>query len=298
MNNNRKIIYKNIINDKKFIDESYIESFRFKNLNKKTIVTKLNKKNDSNDFNNISRFVNRNNNNNYFIEKMKKRDNYMLLNNDLNNYTNISMNKNNKLHEHNSFDIPKNIKNKINRNYINNSIEKTNIQSNNNRNILKPNNNNYYKLNKRIKQFYRNINNKQNTSETQNYVINNYNNNYNMDKLSNEKVMINKKINNYRIANNFKLNSVDFPKNNTNRQIYDMKNILKNKRQLYLNTSVIKDKTPRKLNTNYLLDKNIGNSNNIKYKNTLIYVVISVTHHVLPQLYKTLIYTVMSGHFL
>ena len=267
MNNNRKIIYKNIINDKKFIDESYIESFRFKNLNKKTIVTKLNKKNDSNDFNNISRFVNRNNNNNFFIEKMKKRDNYMLLNNDLNNYTNISMNKNNKLHEHNSFDIPKNIKNKINRNYINNSIEKTNIQSNNNRNILKPNNNNYYKLNKRIKQFYRNINNKQNTSETQNYVINNYNNNYNMDKLSNEKVMINKKINNYRIANNFKLNSVDFPKNNTNRQIYDMKNILKNKRQFYLNTSVIKDKTPRKLNTNFILDNNIRNNNINKNKN-------------------------------
>ena len=266
MNNNKKNIYKNIINNKKFFDESYINTFRFKNIYNNS---KLNKKNDISDFNNISNITNRKNN--YLIEKIKKREKYMVLNSDLNNYTNISINKNNnKLHEHNSFDISKNMANKVNRNYIYNSIEKINKQSNNNRNIIKQNNNNYIKLNKRIKQYYRNTYNKQNIAETQYYGINNYNknynNNYNIDKLSNEQVMINKRINNYKIVDKIKSNSVDLPKNIINKEINDIQS-LKNKRKFYLNTSVIKDKTPRKLNTNYLLDKNIGNSNNIKNKN-------------------------------
>ena len=275
-NNNKKIIYKDLINDKKYIDESYIDSFRYKNINKKNNISKLNKKLEMNDMNNISHIINKRNNN-FFVEKMKNRENYMLMNKDQNNYTNLTTNKNHKLHEHNSFDLPKNIKNKINRNFINNSIEKDNKYSNNNNNLIQQYNNNYYfKINKKTNHYFRNINNKQNPIVTKYYGINNYNNinNYNIDnynKLSNEKIRLNKRINNYRIVDKIKSNSVDLPSNINKDNFNDIKNKNKNKRKFYLNTSVIKDKTPNKLNTSFLLNKNRHN-NNIKnnyYINTI-----------------------------
>ena len=270
-NNNKKIIYKDLINDKKYLDESYIDSFRYKNINKKNNISKLNKKIEINDLNNISHIVNKRNIN-YFVDKMKKRENYILLNKEQNNYTNITTNKNNKLHEHNSFDIPKNIKNKLNRNFINNSIEKDKKHSNNSNLIQQYNNNYYFKLDKKKYHYFRNINNKQNPIITKYYGINNYNNinNYNIDnynKLSNEKIKLNKRINNYRIVDKIKSNSVDLPSNKEN--INDIKNKYKNKRKFYLNTSVIKDKTPNKINTSFLLNKKNNNIKNNFYLNTM-----------------------------
>ena len=274
-NNNKKVLYKDIINNKKFFDPPYIDSFRNKQVNKKQNIMKLNKKLEISDFNNLSHFTNKRNNNNYLIEKMKYRDNYnMLFNREPNNYTNISLSKNPKLNEHNSFDIPKNIKNKLNLNYINNSIEKINKNSNNN-NITQQYNNNYYKINKKMKKYYRNLNNhnnnnnKHNSAITQNYGIYNYNiDNY--EKISNEKYISNKRNNNYKVNSNIKSNSVDLQTNNKNADINDIKMKYANKRRLYLNTSTIKDKTPKKLITSFFLDKNKHNRNkNISYLNTL-----------------------------
>ena len=271
-NNNKKIIYKDLINNKKYIDESYIDSFRYKNINKKNNIYKLNKKIEINDLNNISHIINKRNNN-YFVDKKKNRENYILMNKDQNNYTNITTNKNHKLHEHNSFDIPKKIKNKLNRNFINNSIEKDDKYLNNNNNIAQQYN---FKISKKKNHSFRNINNNQNPIITKYYGINNHNNinNYNIDnynKLSNEKIRLNKRINNYRIVDKIKSNSVDLPSNINKDNTNDIKNIYKNKRRFYLNTSVIKDKTPNKLNTSFLLNKHKQN-NNIKnnyYINTL-----------------------------
>ena len=265
--NNKKNMYKNIIHDKKYIDEPYIDSFRYNNLNKKHNITKLNKKIEINDFKNITNISNKRNNN-YFIEKMKNRENYMILNKEEKNYTNILINKN-KLHEHNSFDIPKNIKTKLNGNYINNSTEKVNKNPNNN--IQQFNNNNYYKLNNRMKHYYRNVNNKPNIGVTQYYRINNYNID-NFEKLSNEKYLLNKRINNYRVIDKIKSNSVDLSNNQT-KEVNEIKSKYNNKRKFYLNTSVIKDKTPKKLITAFLYDKSKQNKyinkKNIYYINTM-----------------------------
>ena len=264
-NNFKKNIYKDILNDKKFLEEQYIDSFRLKKKNKIQNIIKLNKRPDFIDSNNISNISNKANNN-YFIEKMKNRENYnVILNKDINNYTNISINKNNRLHEHNSFDIPKNIKNKLNRNYINNSIDKMNKNINNN--IIPQYNQNYYKLNKKIKHYFRNVSTKPNSTITQYYGINNFNNyNFdNYDKLLNEKIS-NQKNNNFKIINKNKSNSVDLQPNKS----IENNDKLKNKRKFYLNTSVIKDKTPKKLFTSFFLDKNRPNNNkNNYYLNTM-----------------------------
>ncbi len=265
--NNNKIIYKDMINDKKYLEQSYIDSYRYKNVNNnKTNISKLNKKIEINDVNNISHIVNKKNNHNiiYFADKVKNNDNYIIINKDKNNYTNVNTNKNRKLHEHNSFDIPKNIKNKLNKNYLNLSIEKDNKFSNNN------NNNCYYKINKKINNnyYYRNIGVKQNPTITQNYGINNYNNiNYNIDnynKLSNEKMIISKRVNNYnyRMIDKIKSNSVDLPMN-INKENNELNN--KNKRKIFLNTSTIKDKTPKKIKTPFIIDENRRMNNKNKY---------------------------------
>ena len=259
--NNKNIIYKDLMNDRKYKDEPYLESIKYKKVNKKGNITKLNKKMEVNDFN-ISHISNRRNNN--YFDKIKNKDNYMILNKDQNNYTNITTTKNQRIHEHNSFDVPKNIKNKLNRNYINNSMEKDNKYSYNNNIIQKYNN--YYKLNKKKNHYYRNASNNNNQGITQYYGFNNYKNtnNYNIDnydKLSNEKILINKRINNYRIVDKIKSNSVDLP-TDIDKENRDIRHNLKNKRKFFLNTSVIKDKTPKKLNTSFLMDKNKQNNTN------------------------------------
>ena len=273
--NTNKIIYKDLINERKYLDQPYIDSFRYKNMNmnmnKKANISKLNKKMDMNDMSNISHILNkRNNNYNYFADKIKNNDNYMILNKDQNNYTNITTNKNRKLNEHNSFDIPKNIKNKINKNYMNLSIEKD--KENNNHN------NHYFKLNKKMNRYYRNINNKYNPTITQYYGINNHNNinNYNIDnynKLSNEKLMLSKRINNYnhnyRIVDKIKSNSVDMPLPMSTTRTKESNEIkkLKSKRKIFLNTSTIKDKTSKKIKTSFLIDNNKNKKNNNIMKN-------------------------------
>ena len=273
--NTNKIIYKNIINERKYLDQPFMDSFRYKNIIKKANISKINKKMEMSDVSNISRILNKRNNL-YFLDKTKNNDNYTILNKDHNNYTNITTNKNRKIHEHNSFEIPKNIKNKINKNCLNLSIEKD------------KDSNNYFKLNKKINHYYRNINNKYNPTITQYYGINNFNNinNCNIEtynKLSNEKLMLNKRMNNYnynynyRIIDKIKSNSVDLPLpiNTTTQENNDMRN-LKNKRKIFLNTSTIKDKTPKKIKTSFLIDNNNNkskkNNNFIKnkfYINTL-----------------------------
>ena len=261
-NNNKRVIYKDIYNDRKYFDESFFDTFRYKNTNYlHNMNNKFNKKLDISGFNNTSHIYNKGNNN-YFLEKMKNKEKYKaLFNNNLNNYTNLSINKNHKIHEHNSFDLPKNIKNKLKKSRFNRSMEKINKNQNNN-------NKNYNKLSINMNYYYRNTNNKPNFSITKYYGINNYNfDNY--EKFSKEKTSINQ---NQRMTNNkgnkFKSNSVDMNSSKIqNNNSINPKS--KNKRKFYLNTSVIKDKTPKKLLfTSFFLDKN--KNNYYQYKKNFI----------------------------
>ena len=261
-NNNKKVVYKDIISDKKYMDYPYMDSFRYKQANKRQNIAKFNKKLEMSDFSNISHFTNRRNNNHSIVERAKNRDKYsMISNKEQYNYTNISLNKNPRLNEHNSFDIPKNIKNKLNINYINSSIEK--INENPNTNIIQQYNNNYYKLNRKMKNYYRNLNinnnnSKQSSAITQYYGVNNLNiDNY--EKV-NEKFQ-NKRNNNNKANYHIKSNSVDI-QTNKNVDINNIKMKYPNQRRLFLNTSTIKDKTPKKLITPFFFDKNKQNRNN------------------------------------
>ena len=259
-NSNQRAIY----NDKKYLDESYFNSFRFNNMNYIQNM-KYNKKRDIPDFNNTSHSISRANNN-YFIEKMINKEKYnALFNKNLNNYTNLSINKNHKLHEHNSFDLPKNIKNKLKKNRFNSSMEKINKNQNNNNNIMYQYNKNINNLNKKKNYYYRNTSNKPNSSITQYCGINNYNfDKY--GKFSNEKMLINQnqRMINYK-GNKFKSNSVDM--NSSKNNNFNPKS--KNKRKFHLNTSVIKDKTPKKLLfTSLFPDKN--RHNYAQYKKNFI----------------------------
>ena len=267
INSNQKAIYKDIYNDKKYLDESYNDTFRYRNINYMQNMNKFNKKIEMPDFNNTSQAINRVNNN-YFIEKMKNKEKYKaLFNNNLNNYTNLSNNKNHRIHEHNSFDLPKNIKNKLKKNRFNSSMEKINKNQNYNNNIINQYNKNYNKLNKKMNYYLRNTSNKPNSSITQYYGINNYNfDKY--EKFTNEKMLINynQRMPNYK-GNKFKSNSVDMNSSKTKNNNINVKS--KNKRKFYLNTSVIKDKTPKKLLfTSFFLDKN--KHNYYQYKKNFI----------------------------
>ena len=265
-NNYKKPIYKDIISDIKYTEEPYIDSFRNMNKNKKLNIEKKNKNLEILEYNITYR-----NNRNYIIEKIKNEN--MILSKDT-NYKN-SIHKNNKLYKHNSFDIPKNIKKKLNKNYINNSMEKLHK---NNDNIIPQYNHHYYKLNKKMKNYLRNVSTKPNESLEQYYKYSNSN----YERIQNEK-NTNQRIYNNKLVKNKKSNSVDF-QSNKNRENNDK---FKNKKKLYLNTSVIKDKTPRQLispffegknrqnNKNYYninsMDNNIINtSNNNRYKNNSI----------------------------
>ena len=185
------------------------------------------------------------------------------------------------MHEHNSFEAPK--KNKIKHNYINNSIEKNkNVINNINPPISKYqfNNNNYYKLNKKMKCYYRNTTgtSKQNQPVTQYYGINNYNkiiNNYNienLDKIINEKIQNKNQRMNYKKINNniIKANSVDTKGNkikSNNEKNINNNNIVKKIKKPYLNTSIIKDKTPKNFINSFYKEKNKLNNNNLNRKN-------------------------------
>ena len=295
INNYKKQFHRDKINEHKYIEEPFIETFRYKKLNHNN---KLNKKseNDSNNASNFTRrlntnnlYINNNNLNNYVIEKIKNRENNnkILFTKDIINYTNISINKNNKLHEHNSFEGPKIIKNKIKQNYINSSVEKNKYLNNNtNATISKyADKKNYYKLNKKIKQYYRNIGNtKQTQPVTQYFGINNYNkiiNNYNLekfDKISNEKIQAKNQRLNYKIASKVRANSVDLQGNKSKSNIDKNSNNnnpkvnkIKNQKKSFLNTSVIKDKTPKNFITSFFKEKNKLNNihRNNFYLNTI-----------------------------
>ena len=264
-NNNQRVIYKDILSDKNYMDESYTDTFRYRNTNYTQNMNKFNKKIEIPDFNYTSHIINRVNNN-YFVEKMKNKEKYMaLLNKNSNNYTNLSNNKKHKIHEHYSFDLPKNIKNKIKKNHFNSSMEKINKNQNNINNILSQYNKNNTKLNKKMNFYFRNTNNKQNSAITQYYGITNYN--YDKyEKFSNKKMIINQnqRRTNYK-GNKFKSNSVDM--NSSKNNNINVKS--KNKRKFYLNTSVIKDQTPKKiLFTSFFLDKN--KNKYPQYKNNFI----------------------------
>ena len=296
INNYKKQFYREKIQEQKYTEEPFIESFRYKKLNNN--INKLNKKGE-NDSNNTSNMTNRlnsninslyiNKNSNYIIEKAKNRENNNknMFIKDIINYTNITTNKNNRLHEHNSFEGPKNMKYRIKPNHINNSVEKNKyIISNNNSIISKySQKNNYYKLNKKIKQYYRNIGStKQNQPVTQYFGVNNYNkiiNNYNiddLDKITNEKINAKNKRLNYRISAKMKSNSLDLEANksksntdkNSNNHFYN-NNKIKNQKKSYLNTSVIKDKTPKNFITSFFKEKNKLNNahRNNYYLNTI-----------------------------
>ena len=273
----------------KYLDEPFLESFRYKKIsNKINNINNLKRKeiNDySNNISNVSHRINSNTNSIYLNNNnLNKKDN-----NNKNIYTKEIFNyKNNKLHEHNSFEVPK--KNKIKHNYINNSVEKNkNIINNYNPPTTKfpYNNNNYYKLNKKMKYYYRNTagTSKQNQTGTQYYGINNYNkiiNNYNidnLDKIINEKIHSKNQRMNYKKINNniLKANSVDTKANNKIIKTNNEKNINNNKiikkiKKPYLNTSVIKDKTPKNFITSFYKEKNKLNNNlnrNNYYLNTI-----------------------------
>ena len=297
INNYKKQFYRDKIHEKKYLEEPYIETLRYKKINNN--LNKLNKKGE-NDSNNVTNYTQRlnsnvnslyinNNKNNYIMEKTKNKENYnkILFTKDIINYTNITMNKNNKLHEHNSFEGPKNLKKKIKHSHLNNSVEKSKyIISNNNSIITKyANKNNYYKLNQKIKQYYRNSGNtKQTQPVTQYYGFNYYNkiiNNYNIDNLektSNEKMQAKNKRMNYRISAKMKSNSLDLEgnksKSNTDKNSVNHNsnnNKIKNKKKSYLNTSTIKDKTPKNFITSFFKEKNKLNNahRNNYYLNTI-----------------------------
>ena len=278
--NYKKQFFRDKINEQKYLDDPFLDSFRTKKLNNNF---KTNKKteNDLISLSNITHRLNSGknslylNNNNFNLEKTKNKE--------IINHMNVALNKNNKIHEHNSFDGPKHIKNKIKQTYINHSIEK-NRYINNNINMSKYSyNNNYFQLNKKIKQYYRNIGStKQNQPVTQYYGINNFNkiiNNYNIDnieKISNHKIQAKNQRMNYKIPKQVKANSVDEQgnksKTNLNKEIPKKNNDkIKNKKKSYLNTSVIKDKTPKNFITSFYKEKNKVNNihRNNYYLNTI-----------------------------
>ena len=267
--NYKKQFFRDKINEQKYLDDPFLDSFRTKKLNNNF---KTNKKteNDLISLSNITHRLNSGknslylNNNNFNLEKTKNKE--------IINHMNVALNKNNKIHEHNSFDGPKHIKNKIKQTYINHSMEK-NRYINNNINMSKYSyNNNYFQLNKKIKQYYRNIGStKQNQPVTQYYGINNFNkiiNNYNIDnieKISNHKIQAKNQRMNYKIPKQVKANSVDEQgnksKTNLNKEIPKKNNDkIKNKKKSYLNTSVIKDKTPKNFITSFYKEKNKVNN--------------------------------------
>ena len=264
-NPNNKTTYKDIINDKKYLDEPFKDSFRYKKKNN-LLNTKINKKIEIPDYNNVSNISNKTNN--YNIDKTKTRVNYYLpFDKDSNNFMNISTNKNYKLHEHNSFDLPKNRKSKLNKKYINNSIEKLYKNPNNNSTIVSQYNHNYTKLNKKMKHYFRNASTKHNSAITQYYGINNLNN-YNMNNLEkylNDKMQTNQRINN-KVYNRIKSNSLDI-NTSKNAQNLNLNMKFKNKKNFYLNTSIIKDKTPKK---SLFISLNSNNNNSFKNKNSII----------------------------
>jgi len=267
INANKKTTYKDIINDKKYLDEPIMDSFRYKKKNN-LLNTKINKKIEMPDYNNMSNISNKINN--YNIDKGKTKYNYyMPFDKDANNYTNISTNKNYKLNAHNSFDLPKNRKSKLSKNYINNSIEKMYKHPNNNSTIITQYNHNYSKLNRKMKHYYRNASTKQNSAITQYYGMNNLNN-YNMNNLEkflNDKMQTNQRFNN-KVYNKIKSNSLDMntSKNAQNNNLnLNMK--FKNKKTFYLNTSIIKDKTPKK---SLFISLNSNNNNSFKNKNHIL----------------------------
>ena len=290
----KKQFHKDKIYEQKFMDEPFIESFRYKKLNHNS--NKLNKKseNDSINSSNITRRLNtninnlhiNNNINNYVIEKMKNRENNnkILFTKDIINHTNITTNKNNRLYEHNSFEGPKIIKNKVKQNYINSSVEKNKYLINNAAISKYADKKNYYKLNKKIKPYYRNLGNtKQSQPVTQYFGINNFNkiiNNYNIenfDKISIEKMQAKNQRLNYKIPSKVRANSVDLKgnksksnldKNSTNNTKV---NKIKNQKKSFLNTSVIKDKTPKNFITSFFKEKNKLNNihRNNFYLNTI-----------------------------
>ena len=108
-----------------------MSSFRYKKINNKIGNINNLKRKGENDFNSISNASHRIDNNpnslylnsnNFILDKNKREKNKNIYKKEIVNYGNISsLNKNHKLHEHNSFDAPK--KNKIKQSYINNSIE-------------------------------------------------------------------------------------------------------------------------------------------------------------------------------
>ena len=274
INNYKKQFYRDKKYEQKYLDEPFVESFRNRKLNSNVNRLKIKGENDSNNLNNFSHRLNNNNNinslylyinnNNYIIEKSKiiENNNKNLFNKDNINYTNITINKNKKLHEHNSFEIPK--KNRVKQNYINNSVEKNKYIINNNNNpLVSKYAHNNFKLNKKIQQYYRNIGNtKQNQPVTQYYGINNYNID-NLDKITNDKIKSkNQRLNN-RVAGKVKSNSLD-SKGNQSKSIKDKNgknnNKIKNLKKPYLNTSVIKDKTPKNFITSFFKEKNKINS--------------------------------------
>ena len=292
INNYKKQFFKDKFYEQKYLDETIMETYRFKKLSNN--INKLNKKGD-NDFSNISNFTQRinsninnlylNSNNNYIIEKNKNRENYKnLLIKEPINYMNININKNNnKLNAHNSFEGPKHNKNRIKQNYINNSVEKNKYLISNNNSLLSKythnNNYQYYKMNDRkIKQYYRNIGTtKQNQPVTQYYGMNNYNkimNNYNIDNFEKvEKIAKNKRFNN-KISSKFRANSVDSTQNKSKTIIeknITNNNKVKNHKKPFLNTSVIKDKTPKNFITSFFKEKNKMNNipRNNFYLNTI-----------------------------
>ena len=283
--NNKKQFFREKLYDQKMLEEPYADSFRYKKLNSN--INKLNKKLES-EFTNVTNFTHRlnsNMNNNFININNNKENNKTIFNKEITNYTNLNMNKNHKLHEHNSFEGPKHNKNKTKQNYINNSVEKHNKYIINNNQIISKyayNNKNYYKLNKKIKQYYRNVGNtKQNQPVTQYYGINNYNkiiNNYNidnLDKITNDKILAkNKRLNN-QISAKVKANSLDLQdtksKSNIKKNISKNHDKVKNLKKSYLNTSVIKDKTPKNFITGLYKEKNKLNNfhRNNYYLNTI-----------------------------
>ena len=293
INNYEKQLYRDkIYDDQKTIEEGFLSSFRYKKINNKIGNINNLKRKGENDFNSISNASHRIDNNpnslylnsnNFILDKNKREKNKNIYKKEIVNYGNISsLNKNHKLHEHNSFDAPK--KNKIKQSYINNSIEKNKNIINNNPLLSKNGayNNNYYKLNKKIKYYYRNIGtSKQNQPSTQYYGINNYSkiiNNYdidNLDKIINEKIQAKNQRINYKISNNnnkIKANSLDLKGNKTIRTNNDKNsNKIKHIKKPYLNTSVVKDKTPKNFITSFYKEKNKLNNLNRKnyYLNTI-----------------------------
>jgi hypothetical protein len=165
--------------------------------------------------------------------------------------------------------LPKNRKSKLNKNYINNSIEKLYKNPKNNSTIITQYNHDYSKLNRKMKHYYRNASTKQNSAITQYYGMSNLNN-YdmnNLEKFLNDKKQTNQRFNN-KVYNKIKSNSLDI---NTSKNVLNtnlnLNSKFKNKKNFYLNTSIIKDKTPKK---SLFISLNQNNNNSFKNKNQLL----------------------------